>query len=49
MDLIGGIKKDDGGKEGLRLQEIQATVSVIIVDLGAVCGRKQLLIFPETG
>jgi cytochrome P450 len=31
MDLIGGIRRDDEGKEGLRLVEIQATASVIIV------------------
>jgi cytochrome P450 len=31
MDLIGAIKRDDEGKDGLRLQEIQANANVIIV------------------
>jgi cytochrome P450 len=31
MDLIGGIRKDGEGKEGLRLEEIRTTASVIIV------------------
>jgi len=31
LELIGGIRRDGEGKEGLRLEEIQATASVIIV------------------
>jgi cytochrome P450 len=30
-NLIGGIRRDDEGKEGLRSEEIQATASVIII------------------